>query len=154
MRLIRRRLRWRQCMKPAHGLRRAGKCRRRRARFPVALQAWRVQGGSFVKLKRRMQIRRLLSLILTLGILMLGAPAVAVSAPTHHHPPPADCAPDKTDKSSPACLQTCAARTACPAPPAPTAAASPPARTPLLPRPADDRIAGRSLGPEPPPPRG
>lgn len=119
----------------------------------MAAQAERVQGASSVTLKRRMHLRRLLSLILTLGILMLGAPQAAVSAPAHHHPPPADCAPDKTDKSSPACLQTCAARTVCPPSPVPSAAAAPPAPTSLLPRPVDDRIAGRSLGPEPPPPR-
>lgn len=101
-----------------------------------------------------MTLRRLLSLILTLGILMLGAPQVAVSAPAHHHPPPADCAPEKTDKSSAACIQACLARTVCPPAPAAAAATAPAAGAPELPRLVDDRVAGRSPGPEPPPPRG
>lgn len=103
-------------------------------------------------LKRRMHVRRLLSLILMLGMLMLGAPAVAMSGPVHH-PAPADCAPEKTEKSSPACVQVCVTRTVCPPAPVPSAAPAPTAAKPAVPRPADDRIAGRSLGPEPPPPR-
>lgn len=99
-----------------------------------------------------MSIRRLLSLVLTLGVLMLGAPAVAMSAPSHH-PVPADCAPETTDKSSPACVQICATRTVCPPAPVPAAAAAPPLAGPAVAPPTDDRIAGRSLGPEPPPPR-
>ena len=141
-------------MHQAHGLSpAAGKCRSLRAYFPVAVQPEQVQSGPSVTLKRRMHLRRLLSLVLTLGILMLGAPAVAMSAPAHH-PPPADCAPEKTDKSPAACIQTCVTRTVCPPAPVPAAAAAPPAGRAAVPRPADDRIAGRSLGPEPPPPRG
>ncbi|SFS36471.1 hypothetical protein [Brevundimonas viscosa] len=99
-----------------------------------------------------MHVRRLLSLVLMLGMLMLGAPAVAMSAPAHH-PAPADCAPETTDKSSPACIQICATRTVCPPAPVPAGAAAPPAAKLAVAPPADDRIAGRSLGPEPPPPR-
>jgi hypothetical protein len=99
-----------------------------------------------------MTLRRLLFLVLMLGVAALGAPAPAGATP--HHPPPADCESPGADKTLPGCVQTCLSRPICP--PAPVLAAAPvpaPASLPGL-LPVDDRLPGRLIGPEPPPPRG
>ncbi|WP_332639271.1 hypothetical protein [Brevundimonas sp.] len=99
-----------------------------------------------------MTLRRLLLVVLILGMAALGAPAPALATPVHHLPP-ADCGSSGPDETVPACVQTCLSRPLCP--PAPALVAPPVpamARTHGL-KPVDDRLAGRLIGPEPPPPR-
>lgn len=99
-----------------------------------------------------MSLRRLLFLVLMLGVAALGAPAPALAAPAHHLPP-ADCGSSAPDKTVPPCVQICLSRPLCP--PAPVLVATP-VPTPAVPhrlKPVDDRLPGRLIGPEPPPPR-
>lgn len=99
-----------------------------------------------------MTLRRLLFLVLMLGVAALGVPAPAVAAPAHHLPP-ADCGSSGADKTIPGCVQTCLSRPLCPPAPALVAAPVPaPASLPGL-QPVDASLPGRLIGPEPPPPR-
>lgn len=98
-----------------------------------------------------MILRRLLFLVLILGVAAFGAP-VSAATPAHHLPP-VDCGSSGSDKSAPACIHICLSRPLCPQGPAVVEAPVPAAAKANGLRPVDDRLPGRSIGPEPPPPR-